>query len=260
MKTFPYPYYFYGSEDSTDVDVIIHLPKTDMPSHQEDRKRLVWKLTKEHQLNWNATLMVVENGYVVDTIHPKAWVDALNNSLWNTYHLHNQEYSLPIKGELSRHYLLAIYKAVRTVLCMFTRTQYRPIIRPILKGIHPFHKKIDALKQLDFNTVRDVKQINGETADIWKTVAFYMGQNISLIRDDIEIYTKQHFIQEHPSLVNFIYRKPLNDTDFEALTACKKEWLILLDNWGEYTSRKNILSCKGETVNMHEEISVVSIK
>jgi fucose 4-O-acetylase-like acetyltransferase len=56
-----YPYFFYGSADSTDKDVVIQIPQTDMPDRQEDRKNLVWQLQKEYHLDWNATLAVIEN-------------------------------------------------------------------------------------------------------------------------------------------------------------------------------------------------------
>jgi hypothetical protein len=39
--TFPYPYYIYGSEDSTDQDVIIIIPKEEMLETQEERKNKV---------------------------------------------------------------------------------------------------------------------------------------------------------------------------------------------------------------------------
>jgi len=35
---FPYKYYFYGSDDSIDEDVIIEIPSDLMPKVQEDRK------------------------------------------------------------------------------------------------------------------------------------------------------------------------------------------------------------------------------
>ena len=56
-----YPYDYYGSEDSTDKDVIISIPKEDMPLIHEDKKRFVHRIKEP---DWNATLVVIENGVI----------------------------------------------------------------------------------------------------------------------------------------------------------------------------------------------------
>ena len=255
MVNIDYPYYFYGSDDSTDVDVMIAIPQQLMPIHQHDRKALVSHFEKEVNLNWNATLIVIHNGYIADTIYPKAWIDSLNNSLWQTYNLHQQAYPNPLKGEVNRNYLLAIYKAVRTVLTMLTRTHYRTIIKPYLKGIHPFQKKLKALKQLDFKTISHFNQKNTNNANAWKTIAFYMGQNISLIQDDVQIYTKKHFVNLYPDLRNFIYRNPLTTQDIDMLNHYLKAWIKLIESWGNYNCQGSIMTCKHEKIEMRNEIS-----
>ena len=45
-----YPFYFYGSSDSIDSDVLISIPKSDMPDNQEDRKKLVKILDKANRI------------------------------------------------------------------------------------------------------------------------------------------------------------------------------------------------------------------
>jgi hypothetical protein len=254
----PYPYYFYGSHDSEDEDVIISIPQEVMPALQEDRKRLMHKLGKDYELPFNATLAVIENGIMVDTIFPKTWVDSLNNALFTTYnnHLEKQVYDNPITQLLPRNKLLAIYRSVRTVLSMFSRTDYRTVVKPILKGCHDFQLKINALKQLNFLTIESFNQSNGADIDIWKTLAFYIGQNMSLVTDDIEIYTKKDLVKHYPDLTNFIYRNPLDAEDLHTLNRYLREYVLLLESYGPYDCNDIIMTCKGETIDMRDEVSL----
>ncbi|WP_343616690.1 hypothetical protein [Flavobacterium sp.] len=254
MKTnFSYPYYFYGSDDSTDEDVIIVISKEEMPEKQEDRKKTVLALLKEYDLNWNATLAVIENGKISDTIFTKSWIDSLNNALFETYFLHQQKHELLIKEKHIRNKTLAIYKAVRTVLTMLTRTEYRTQIRPILKGIHDFNLKLEALNKIDFTSISQFNQKNTNDIDIWKIIAFYVGQNIALIENDIEIYTKKKLISHFPDLEPFIYRKVLVESDKIILQNHINHWLLLIHNFGEFKSADGFLTCKNECIDMLNE-------
>ncbi len=260
MENFPYEYYFYGSHDSLDEDVVVSIPKEDMPIIQEDRKRFIKALETKYNLPWNATLIVVENGVVTDTIYPKSWVDSINNSLFNTYgfHLSKQKFPNPIKRKLERNILLAVYKCVRTTCAMLTRTHYRTQVKPIIKGCHPFKLKLDFLKTVDYNTVESFNQGNMTDQDVWKVIAFYIGQNYSLIHFGKEIYTKKDLVEYHPNLFNFIYRKKLSKQDFDILNRYLKEWLELVHMY-EYDSGKcegTTLENKGSKIDMKNEITL----
>lgn len=252
-NTFPYPYYFYGSDDSTDTDVIIIIPKEDMPEIQEERKNKVFFLLKEYNLNWNATLAVTENGRITDTIFTKSWIDSLNNALLETYHLHKQNHTLLVTEKQARNKTLAIYKAVRTVLAMLTRTEYRTRIRPILKGIHDFNLKLEALAKIDFVALSEFNQKNTKDSDIWKIITFYIGQNIALIENDIEIYTKKKFVSHYNDLDVFIYRKAITVNDKIILQQYVDHWLKLLHHFGEFKSVNGFLTCNHECINMLNE-------
>jgi hypothetical protein len=253
IKNFIYPYYFYGSADSTDKDVIIQIPQKDMPERQEDRKIFVWHLQKKYQLDWNATLAVIENGYIVDTIYTKSWIDRLNNALFTTYPLHNQVFPNPIVGKVRINVLLSIYKAVRTVLSLLTRTHLRPLIRPTVNGIHDFNLKLKALQHIQWADLQHFNQRNADDIDIWKTLAFYIYQNIALLRDGIEIYTKQHCVEIFPESGNFIYRKPLTAQDKAIFQQNTNFWIQMVTQYGHYVSETGFLSCKGEQINMKDE-------
>lgn len=246
-----YPYYFYGSSDSIDSDVLISIPKSDMPDNQEDRKKLVKLLETD---NWNTNLIVVGNGIIVDTIYPKTWVDSLNNALYHTYknHLDKQKFPNPITHIVDRNILLSIYKTVRTVLSMLTRTHYRQDIKPILKGLHDFNYKIDALKKIDFTSIESFYQPNMKDIDVWKTIAFYISQNISLVRDGIEIYDKQSCVLYYPELHNFIYRL---DIDKNILNKLLTEYISLIFS-RQYNQTEYLLESNNEKIDTKNEIYI----
>ncbi len=255
MNNLPFKYYFYGSKDSIDIDVLIEITSDIMPLHQEDRKRYIKYLETTYNLqNWNINLMVIQEGIVIDTVYPKTWIDSVNNSLYNTYYLHNQVYNLPINKLVKRNKLLAIYKTVRTILAMTTRTDYRSIVKPIMNGCHDFNLKINILKQLDFTTILDFNQPHMKNEDVWKILAFYLQQNISLIQDNTELYTKSDIIQANDKLTNFIKRNDISNNDKKYLNELLKYYIddVLLP-FGEYNSLDGILSCNNEVVNMKRE-------
>ncbi|WP_316633446.1 hypothetical protein [uncultured Flavobacterium sp.] len=250
---FPYPYYIYGSDDSTDQDVVIIVSKEDMPETQEDRKNKVFFLLKQYNLEWNSTLAVIENGKISDTIFTKSWIDSLNNAVLETYSLHQQEYDLLITERQIRNKTLAIYKAVRTILTMLTRTEYRTQIRPIIKGIHDFNLKLEVLSKIDFASLSEFNQKNTTDTDIWKIIAFYVGQNITLIENDIEIYTKKKFVSHYNDLEAFINRKTITVDDKMILQKHINHWLKLLHDFGEFKSENGFLTCNDECIDMLNE-------
>jgi hypothetical protein len=254
---FPYPYYFYGSKDSLDADVLIEISKDMMPAEQEDRKRLIKSIEQEYDLSWNANLIVVENGIITDTIYPKTWIDSLNNSLYSTYdnHKDKQVFPLPINRMVPRNKLLAIYKTVRTILSMLSRTHYRSTVKPILNGIHPFNLKIDAWRKIDLTTIDNFNQDNTSDVDAWKIIAFYLGQNISLIKYNLEIYTKIDLYVNHPLLKSFIYREEITQKDKQYLSQLIVYYLDeIVIPFGEYHFDKNIMICNDEKIDMKKEI------
>jgi hypothetical protein len=256
MTNFPFPFYHYGSDDSKDQDVVIIIPEEIMPQIQEERKTMLNRLVSDYQKEWNATLATIENGYLKDTIYPKSWIDSLNNALFTTYYLHPQVYENPIRGLVKRNKLLAIYKTARTTLALLTRTHLRAEIRPIINGIHQFHLKIKALKIVNLTEIADFNQKNTKNEDIWKTFAFYIGQNISLIENNIEIYTKKDLLLYHPSLENLIYRRAITPQDKSVLQTYLTHWIAMAENYGSYTSENNLLSCKNEVIDMKNEIFI----
>jgi len=253
IKNFTYPYLQYGSKSSTDIDVIIFIPKSDMPPSQEERKRLVKKLMLDNNLGWNSILAVEENGVLVDTIYTKSWIDSLNNAVLSTYKHHQQHFENPITQVLKRNKTLAIYKAVRVILTLLTRTELRTKIKPIIKGVHPFYLKLEVLKTIDFTAFLTFNQANTLDVDIWKIFAFYIGQNRALLGSGIEIYTKEDLVKHYPKLSNFIWRNPLTEEDKIYLTQFKNDWLTLIYYQGEFISEGQFLILNDERIDMINE-------
>jgi len=253
IKEFPYPYFQYGSEDSTDIDVIICIPLDVMPETQEERKQLVKHLTSEYNVTWNTTLAVIENGVMIDTIYTKAWIDSLNNALYITFENHKQFWENPILKLLKRNKTLAIYKAIRTVLTMLTRTHLRTEIKPVLKGIHPFEYKLEVLSRVNFSEFSEFNQPNGSDVDIWKIIAFYIGQNMTLIESNIEIYTKQDLVKYFPELKPFVLRESIGIDQKMGLTNLKNAWLNKVNEFGSFKSNGYYLECNEEKIDMKNE-------
>jgi hypothetical protein len=258
LENLPYEYYFYGSHDSTDEDVILAIPREMMPDVQEDRKILIKSITDEYNLPWNATLAVIEDGIITDTIYPKAWVDSLNNALYNTYDNHTvkQVYPNPITRTVDRHKLLSIYKCVRTVMAMLSRTHYRTTVKPVLKGCHPFEQKIEALSKIDYNTITEFNQPNMEESDVWKVIAFYIAQNMSLIIRGVEIYSKKDLISNFPLLENFIYRREITSSDKKILNNLLEDYIYMVETFGVYITEDTTLTCDDEKIDMKNEINL----
>jgi len=79
-----------------------------MPVQQEDRKKLELEYNFNNKLN--PTLVVIENGLIVDTVYPKSSVDSINNSLYYTYnnHLNKQKFKNPIKHALNYYQFINV--------------------------------------------------------------------------------------------------------------------------------------------------------
>ncbi|MGH1383793.1 hypothetical protein [Kordia sp.] len=256
IDNFPYQYFQYGSKSSTDIDVIIVLPKAEMPSTQEERKRKLKQLKLHFQLDWNAIFVVIEDGILVDTIYTKSWIDSLNNAFYHTHKHHEQLFKIPVTRTVKRNKTLAIYKAVRTILTMLTRTHLRTKVRPIIRGIHPFQLKLEVLKTIDFSKIESFNQKNTPDADAWKIIAFYLVQNELLITQNIEVYSKEKLLKHVPEVSDFILRKEINLKAKNTLTQLKNKWLQTVIDFGDFKSTENILSCNNERVDMVKEIGL----
>ena len=202
--------YIHGSEDSTDCDVIYVFDQ--MPSLQ-------WCKTYCSDKDENRNICVVKNGVVTECY--KGTPDEVNNAVFLTYHLHEQEYPLLITRLVQRDVTAKCMRAVRIILSHLSRSQYRPQVKEALVG--DWFTRIKTLEDIDLTTI-DFSTLNKNMTreDVLKTIAFQMGQTILLL-DGIECYTKGSVADNWTILVPFLYRD--ENTDVQYLEDMKRYFL-----------------------------------
>lgn len=186
--------YVHGSEDSIDKDV--YYVFDELPEFGKCRE---FCSDKEE----NRNIICVKNGIVSDCFI--GTIDEVNNSLFDTYNLHEQEYPLIIEQKVPRDIIMKDIRATRGILSTISRTQYRNIVKDALRG--SWSDRIDALGRIDFSQIDyDGIDKNHSGKDALKIIAFQLGQSIGL-HEGIEFYTKSTISLFYKELEPFLYRK-----------------------------------------------------
>lgn len=253
-----YKYYFFGSKNSIDIDVLLEVPE--IPSDKQYNQDFVKAFNKHNGLNWNIGLVVIRDGFVVDTESSKGSVDSTNNSLFTTYlfHIEKQKFPLPIKGMMDRNYLVAIYKCVRTILSALTRTQYRQDIKPILKYCHDFNLKIEALKKVDLSIIKTFNQPYQSDADCWKLLAFYSAQTYMLLAHNKSLHSKSE-IDRHFLISNFFNRRNFTTGELEILQSILNHLIIEIEKSTFVSIGNYLIMNKKDVMDMMSEKPVTEI-
>lgn len=187
-------YYVHGSEDSTDRDVMYVLDE--MPELIEC-KRIC-----DGNGNDNGNIVVVKDGVVSAAF--KGSPDEVNNALFYTYNLHEQEFPLAVTRTVPRDIILKDIKVVRKILSAFSRTQFRSTVKAALNGT--WQTRIATMRDLDYHAI-DFSSIPRTTAvDLLKSFAFQIGQAMAL-HEGKELYTKRTVAEYFPELTDALYRK-----------------------------------------------------
>jgi len=197
--------YVHGSEDSTDIDtyyVVDALPST------AECKKWCDALTEE-----NANLITIGDGIVTGCY--KGTVDEVNNSLFETYPLHEQEFPLLVERKVRRDLNIKFIRAIRGLLSHMSRSQYRPEIKAALKS--GWNERLDVLKGIYLPTI-DFSMLNKHMSDrdIKKVFAFQIGQSLGLL-DGVELYTKSSIAATYPPLNPFLYREDADTIDLQMI-------------------------------------------
>lgn len=208
-----YNYNIFGSEDSQDYDIMIFIDK--IPSIQAS-KEMCLETQLKFQLMYrdkktNTNLAVVDNGIIVDVF--KGTSDECNNSIFRTYHLHNQSCPLLIDREVPRNVNLKLARSLRAILSFLSRTSHIVQVKRALKG--NALDKINTLESICFSSLIDLNKNNQDIIDFRKQVAFQMGQ-CRLLMNGIEVYTKSSICEHYPCLSNYLYREISSGDDLEA--------------------------------------------
>ena len=184
----------HGSEDSLDHDVYVVFDE--IPSFQEAKEYC-------HSLSeYNANIIVVTDGTVSWSF--KGTEDECNNSIMQTYHLHQQEFENPIKTEVSPNLELKIVRTIRGLLSYFSRTELRPVIKHALRS-DDLSVKIDALRQCKISY--DLVFVKTSHVELMKFYAFQLAQTIALIKYGVFIFTKSSAASYFPTLKPYLYRE-----------------------------------------------------
>ncbi|MNJ83890.1 hypothetical protein D3C87_13190 [compost metagenome] len=206
MLEIGYNYYFFGSKDSIDIDVLIVHPES---KGLESDFFLIKQINQDHPVSgsWNINIIQINDGVVINSIPSKGSPDSVNNSLYETYHLHEQKYPFPLKTKVQRNISLAIEKCLVVIFTFYKKTNHSEFYKLIPKGIKNGEVNLEDrllfLEKIDFNVLPYEEDIKNKNA--FKSLAFQIGQTISLL-DGIEIYTKQKLIAHHPDLEVIIKR------------------------------------------------------
>lgn len=205
--------YVHGSQDSTDVDVIYVFDC--LPTIAE------CKSFCDGHRGENGNIIVVEKGIVAFAY--KGSVDEVNNGLFSTYALHEQEYPLVIERLVPRDILLKDIKVIRKLLSSLSRTNYRKDIKKALRS--NWDEKLRALNKIDYNALDYSAVPKSNKNDLLKSFAFQIGQAIAL-HEGVELYTKEEVARYFPELEAYLQRK---ETSNENIAQCIRRFIKLME-------------------------------
>jgi hypothetical protein len=206
-------YQIFGSENSTDIDVVFFIEE--IPSKISKSADLCKEFSNLYATIYrekrtiNSNLAVLNNGILVDVF--KGTTDELNNALFYTYLLHDQEYGNSLSRLLKRDVNLKYLRCARMILSFLSRTKYRNNVKLALKG--SIETKLDVLKLINLTSLIDFgKTIND--VEVKKSIAFQIGQTL-LLNEGIEVYTKNDISMHMNKLEHYLMR--IEPTDFLVL-------------------------------------------
>lgn len=222
-------FYIFGSENSTDYDVIVSV--SDIPQNIDEAHNICkyWNdklssLLTDKPLNCN--LGIFKNGTLVDCF--KGTCDELINCIYYTYSNHKQHFPNPIKSPINRDIDEKILRVSRFLITFYSRTDLRSKIKLALRG--DLKMKLDVLKQIDFIKMIDFTGKKEKVEDIYKVIAFQFGQVFSLIDGhESESYTKNGIIKNYPNLSNIINRGTISNNDLKILNEYLERFINLLE-------------------------------
>jgi len=211
------PFYLFGSEDSTDYDILVSIddiPQNIDAAHNicKHYNKTLSEIFTDKVLNCN--LATFKDGEITNVF--KGTCDELNNVLFYTYKNHKQYYPNPILKPIERDLNEKVLRAARFILTIFSRTELRPEIKPALRG--NLIDKLAVLKKIDFVKMTDFPNKKENKVDLYKSLAFQFGQVFSLIDGfEMDSYAKSGIIKNYPDLKNHLKRHFLSDTDLNTL-------------------------------------------
>ena len=233
----------HGSENSLDIDAYIIV---NQKYENQSAKELCGKFKE-----LNANLIQIENGKVIWCY--KGTIDECNNSILETFNLHEQEIENPVTQRVERNYGLKMLRTIRGLLSYCSRTQWREQVKKSLQS-GDLEQKISTLKILDLNLIEDFDK--NSKIEAYKFLAFQMGQTLALLEDNIELFTKNKVSQYYPELKSYLARE---ETFSHNLAIFWNKFVDFIDkNYKKvdkqelfcvnFHGKKQVLDCKKEIV------------
>lgn len=238
-----HPIIIHGSENSLDIDAYVIIPE-----------KITFKEAKlmcDSLNEINANLIVITNGKVSWTY--KGTVDECNNSILATYSLHKQTYSCPITEPLQRSYGLKMLRTIRGLLSYCSRTDHRKEVKEALVS-NNLDLKISTLNNIDISLIKDFGK--SSIIETYKFLAFQMGQCMALLKDNVELFTKNSVGEYYPSLKPYLERKEYSNIELQEFyknfinflsinyTKVEKHELYHL----QFHGIREVIDCEKETV------------
>lgn len=205
-------YQVFGSKSSVDLDVCFFVERIgSVVENNEMLRYLISNSTFKQKKKVNGNLAVIEKGALIDCF--KGTPDELNNSLFYTYHLHDQLHEQRITKLLERNLDLKLVRCMRTLVSYFTRTHKRTEAKAALHGY--FKSKIDFIQSIALEDFDDFGK-NGTVVEVYKSMAFQMGQVLALMKGT-EVYTKEAVVAEFPCLKSYLYREEASSNELQLI-------------------------------------------
>jgi len=205
-------YQIFGSKTSQDYDILVFVDKL---GTIDENHSYIKELNKEFSIKYpdkkiNCNLGILKEGKILEVF--KGTADEVNNSLFFTYKNHIQEYPNQISSLYPRYEQyykdLKLKRCSRFILSFFSRTYLRTEIKEALRG--NFLQRLAVLKTIDFNRLNTFPGKKDKPVDIYKTIAFQLGQTISLCKGT-QLYSKEDIIECHPKLKSYLLREEVTD-------------------------------------------------
>lgn len=204
----------FGSRSSRDYDVLVFVDQfgTTEENHQTVKRyneelALTFRSVGMPEKKVNANLGILTSVGTLGRVF-KGTPDEVNNSLRDTYHVHDQLHDQHIKHLYDRtqtfYKHVKLKRCYRFILSFYSRTELRNEIKVALKG--DFKQRHDVLSKIDFNVHTEFPGKKDAKEDIYKTIAFQLAQTIDLVEHDIEHYTKESIARKHHTLLPYIMR------------------------------------------------------
>lgn len=216
-------YQIFGSEDSTDLDVCFFVDEIGSIVHS---KSVLDKLESDFVMSLgrevNGNLAVVKDGELLSCF--KGTPDELNNALYLTYSLHQQDFPAQIKRLVKRDVYAKIVRCNRTIISYLSRTAIRKEVKAVLHKSE--QDKLLFLQGLVLIDYDDFKK-NGSKVDVYKSFAFQLGQTIGLLEGK-ELYTKSGIGKCYPVLKSYLNREKQSGEELDKMI---KLYVKLARNW-----------------------------